>query len=204
MTGAQRRQQLLDVGREVFARRGYDGASIEELAACAEVSKPVVYEHFGGGKEELYAVVVDREMQRLLDRFTAALAAGGSPRRLLERAALVLLDYIEEDTDGFRVLSRDSPAGSADGHASLIGEVAHRVEHVLGAQLAARGHDPALAGLYSQALVGMVAQVGQWWLARRSPSKAEVAAHLVDLAYAGLAHLQPSAGRRLASGPLTG
>ncbi len=49
-------------------------------------------------------------MQRLLDRFTSALAAGGSPRELLERAALVLLDYIEEDTDGFRVLSRDSPS----------------------------------------------------------------------------------------------
>jgi AcrR family transcriptional regulator len=202
MTGAQRRQQLLDVGREVFARRGYDGTSIEELAARAEVSKPVVYEHFGGGKEELYAVVVDREMQRLLDRFAAALAAGGSPRRLLERAALVLLDYVEEDTDGFRVLSRDSPiAGPADGSASPIGEVAHRVEHVLGAQLDARGHDPALAGLYTQALVGMVALVGQWWLARRSPSKEQVAAHLVDLAYDGLAHLQPPSPRPVQGRP---
>jgi hypothetical protein len=42
----------------------------------------------------------------------------------------------------------------------------------------------------------MVALVGQWWLERRSPSKEEVAAHLVDLAYNGLAHLQPSTGRR--------
>ncbi|MGY1680169.1 TetR family transcriptional regulator [Geodermatophilus sp. SYSU D01176] len=196
MTGAQRREQLLDVGREVFAQRGYDGTSIEELAARAEVSKPVVYEHFGG-KEGLYTVVVDREMQRLLDRFASALAAGGRPRDLLERAALVLLDYIEEDTAGFRVLSRDSPVGgSPGGCASLVGEVARRVEHVLGAQFAARGHDPALAELYSQALVGMVALVGQWWLERRSPGKEEVAARLVDLAYDGLAHLQLSSGRR--------
>jgi len=117
MTGAQRRQQLLDVGREVFAQRGYEATSIEELAARADVSKPVVYEHFGG-KEGLYAVVVDREMQRLLDRFTSALAAGGRPRELLERAALVLLDYIEDDTDGFRVLSRDSPVASSTAHYS--------------------------------------------------------------------------------------
>ena len=62
MTGAERREQLLGVGRRLFAERGFDAASIEEVAARAGVSKPVVYEHFGG-KEGLYAVVVDREMQ---------------------------------------------------------------------------------------------------------------------------------------------
>jgi AcrR family transcriptional regulator len=190
MTGAERRQQLLDVGRELFGQRGYEATSIEEIAARADVSKPVVYEHFGG-KEGLYAVVVDREMQRLLDRFTSALAEPGHPRELLESAALVLLDYIEEDTDGFRVLTRDAPVTSASGtFSSLIGEVARKVEHILGNQFAGRGYDPQMAELYSQALVGMVALVGQWWLDTRSPGKREVAAHLVNLAYNGLAGLE--------------
>jgi AcrR family transcriptional regulator len=190
MTGAQRRQQLLDVGRELFGQRGYEATSIEEIAARADVSKPVVYEHFGG-KEGLYAVVVDREMQRLLDRFTSALSAPGHPRELLERAALVLQDYIEADTDGFRVLTRDAPVASAGGtFSSLIGEVARKVEHILGSQFATRGYDPLLAELYSQALVGMVAQVGQWWLDSRAPGGREVAAHLVNLAWNGLAHLE--------------
>jgi AcrR family transcriptional regulator len=194
MTGAQRRQQLLDVGRELFGQRGYEATSIEEVAARADVSKPVVYEHFGG-KEGLYAVVVDREMQRLLDRFTSALSNPGRPRELLERAALVLLDYIEEDTDGFRVLTRDSPVTAASGtFSSLIGEVARKVEHILARHFGARGYDPQLAELYSQALVGMVALVGQWWLDTRSPDKREVAAHLVNLAYNGLSHLDPQPG----------
>jgi AcrR family transcriptional regulator len=189
MTAARRREQLVDVGRAVFAERGYEATSIEELAVRADVSKPVVYEHFGG-KEGLYTAVVDREMQRLLDRFTAALAGDGGPRVLLERAALVLLDYVEDDTEGFRVLSRDSPGtGSSP---SLLGEIARRVEHILAGQFAARGYDPGLAGLYSQALVGMVAMVGQWWLEHRSPGRDEVAARLVDLAYSGLSRLDPS------------
>ncbi len=59
MTGSERRQQLIEIAKSLFAERGYDGTSIEEIALRANVSKPVVYEHFGG-KEGLYAVVVDR------------------------------------------------------------------------------------------------------------------------------------------------
>jgi AcrR family transcriptional regulator len=191
MAGAERRRQLLDIGRELFAQKGFEATSIEEIAARAQVSKPVVYEHFRG-KEGLYAVVVDREMQLLLGHFTSALVAPGSPRDLLERAALVLLDYIESDTDGFRVLTRDAPVTSGGGSfSSLIGEVATKVEHILGRQFDVRGYPPGLAALYSQALVGMVALVGQWWLDDRSLDKQQVAAHLVNLAYNGLSHLDP-------------
>jgi AcrR family transcriptional regulator len=80
MSSAQRREQLIAIGRQLFAERGFDATSVEEVAARAKVSKPVVYEHFGG-KEGLYAVVVDREVRALLDRITTALTAG-HPREL--------------------------------------------------------------------------------------------------------------------------
>jgi AcrR family transcriptional regulator len=190
MTGTQRRAQLLDVGRALFAERGFEGTSIEEIAARAGVSKPVVYEHFGG-KEGLYAVVVDREMQTLLTAVTTALGSARDPRVVLERAALALLDYVEGSSDGFRILSRDSPVAQSTGSfASLISDAASQVEHILGAQFRLRGFDPALAPMYSQMLVGMVALTGQWWLDVRRPDKAEVAAHMVNLAWNGLAHLE--------------
>jgi AcrR family transcriptional regulator len=189
MSSAQRREQLIATGRSLFAERGFDATSIEEIAARAKVSKPVVYEHFGG-KEGLYAVVVDREVRALLERVTTALTAG-HPRELLEQAALALLDYIEGETDGFRVLVRESPVGSASGNfSSVLNDVAHQVEHILGAEFKTRGFDPKLAELYSQALVGMVALTGRWWLEVRKPRKEMVAAHLVNLAWNGLSNLE--------------
>jgi AcrR family transcriptional regulator len=190
MTGKERREQLLDVGRTLFAARGYEATSVEEIAHQAGVSKPVVYEHFGG-KEGLYAVVVDREMRRLLDMVTGALT-GGHPRELLEQAAFALLDYLEQYTDGFRILVRDSPVAQSTGtFASLISDIATQVEDILGMEFKQRGFDPKLAPMYAQALVGMVALTGQWWLDARRPQKAEVAAHLVNLSWNGLSGLEP-------------
>ncbi|HET7386341.1 MAG TPA: TetR/AcrR family transcriptional regulator [Nocardioidaceae bacterium] len=189
MTAAERREQLIAIARGLFAERGYDGASIEEIAARAEVSKPVVYEHFGG-KEGVYAVVVDREVRSLLGMMQAALTAG-HPRELLEQAAFALLDYIEQAPDGFRILVRDSPIGSASGSfVSIIGDVASRVEHILAAEFKSRGFDAKAAPMYAQMLVGMVGTTGQWWLDARKPSKEVVAAHLVNLAWHGLAGLE--------------
>ncbi len=186
MTAAERREQLIEIARGLFAHRGFDGTSIEEIAARAEVSKPVVYEHFGG-KEGLYAVVVDREVRHLLDMMQQALTAG-HPRVLLEQAAFALLDYIEQSSDGFRILVRDSPIGSASGSfVSIIGDIASRVEYILANEFKDRGYDPKAAPMYAQMLVGMVGTTGQWWLDARKPSKEVVAAHLVNLAWNGLA-----------------
>jgi AcrR family transcriptional regulator len=188
MSGAQRREQLLQVARRLFADKGFEATSVEEIAAKASVSKPVVYEHFGG-KEGLYAVIVDREMNTLLTSVTTALTAGNA-RQLVEQAALALLDYIENDTDGFRILVRDSPVATSTGtFASLIGDIASQVEHLLAAEFKSRGYDTKAAPMYSQMLVGMVALTGQWWLDVRKPKKDEVAAHLVNLAWNGLKDL---------------
>jgi len=188
MTGRERREQLLDVGRKLFAERGFEGTSIEEIASQAGVSKPVVYEHFGG-KEGLYAVVVDREVDRLLTTATQILG-GEHSREKFEAAAVALLRYIEDDADGFRILVRDSPAAGSGTFGSLISDIASQVEYILGDFFRSRGYDPKLAPMYAQMLVGMVAVTGQWWLDARKPKVEVVAAHLVNLAWNGLSQLE--------------
>ena len=90
MTSLQRREQLIEVGRALFASKGFEAVSVEEIAAHAKVSKSIVYEHFGG-KEGLYAVIVDREMRALTSVLTAALDDPTvHPRQIVERTALAL------------------------------------------------------------------------------------------------------------------
>jgi AcrR family transcriptional regulator len=190
MSGRERREQLITVGRTLFADKGFEAVSVEEIASTAGVSKPVVYEHFGG-KEGLYAVVVDREMNHLLTMLSSALQ-GTHPRMLLEQAGMALFDYIDAQPDGFRILVRDSPVSQQTGSfASLIVDIAGQVEHLLAEQFKAHGLPTRLAPMYSQMLVGMTALTGQWWLDVRKPRKEEVVAHLVNLAWNGLAHLEP-------------
>jgi len=188
MTGKERREQLLDIGRRLFAERGFEGTSIEEIAAKAGVSKPVVYEHFGG-KEGLYAVVVDREVDRLLGMATVWLD-GDDTMTKFEGAAVGLLKYIEDNADGFRILVRDSPPGSGTGtFGTLLSDIAGQVEYIVGDYLSSRGQDPKLAPMYAQMLVGMVAFAGQWWLDARKPDLPDVAAQLINLAWNGLSNL---------------
>jgi AcrR family transcriptional regulator len=189
MTGSERRHQLIDIARSLFAERGYEGTSIEEIALRANVSKPVVYEHFGG-KEGLYAVVVDREMSALLDGITSSLTNNRSRVRV-ETVALALLTYVEERTDGFRIMIRDSPASISSGtYSSLLNDAVSQVSSILAGDFARRGLDPELAPLYAQALVGSVSMTAQWWLDTREPKKEVVAAHLVNLMWNGLTHLE--------------
>ena len=189
MTAGERRTQLVEVAKGVFAEHGYDGASIEEIAARAKVSKPIVYEHFGG-KEGLYAVVVDRETSRLLDMITSRLGPGIGAREQVQASAMAVLDYLEDDPAGFRVLTRDSPSGfSGGGMAGLLSDVAAKAEEVLAGFFAESGLDPVSAPIYAHGLVGMVVHIGAWWAEERQPDKDQIAAHVTALAYMGLARL---------------
>ena len=178
--------------RRLFAERGFEGTSIEEIAAQAGVSKPVVYEHFGG-KEGLYAVVVDREVERLTT-MTTVLFEGAHSRPKFEAAAVKLLRYIEDNADGFRILVRDlTPARAAARSARCCPTSPARWSTSWPTSSSPAAGTPKLAPMYSQMLVGMVAFTGQWWLDARKPKLEQVAANMIDLAWNGLSQLDAKA-----------
>ncbi|WP_342667825.1 TetR/AcrR family transcriptional regulator [Luteipulveratus mongoliensis] len=193
MTGQQRREQLIVVGRQVFAERGVGATTVEEIASKAGVTKPLIYEHFGG-KEGLYAVVVDREMARMLEVITKALTADeSSPHQLLEDAALAVLTYIQDSPDGFRVLTHDSPSWHTGGSlGSLMSDIAVQVEQALATTFKKTNLDMKSVPIYAQMLLGCIALTGEWWLeSGRKVKKEELAAHMVNLIWNGLTGMEP-------------
>ena len=191
MSATERREQLVGVSRSVFAERGYEATTIEEIAERAGVSKPVVYQHFGG-KEGLYAVVVDREVRHLTDSIAQAFASR-NPQDVAEAAAEAFLAYVEESEEGFQILIRDAPIGMTGGtFASVISDVAARTEQLLVDEFARRGFDAKTAPMYALMLVGAVALVGEWWLEHRDFPREQVAAHVVNLMWNGLRGLSPA------------
>lgn len=188
LTGAERRTQLIQVGRSVFGEKGFEGTSVEEIAERAGVSKPIIYEHFGG-KEGLYAVIVDREMEHVVSTITDTISAG-TPRERVERAALAFLIYVRDQPDGFAVLSHDAPVGGRRGSMwSLLNEVADRVGDVFVGAFQDAGFSTKGAAIYAHALVGMVTFVGQWSTETHKPKVEEIASHISALAWMGLRHL---------------
>jgi AcrR family transcriptional regulator len=188
LPASERRAQLIEVGRSVFAKHGYEGTSVEEIAKRAKVSKPIIYEHFGG-KEGLYAVIVDREMDYVERRISEAISSG-SPRERVERASLAFLSYVRDHPDGFAVLSQDSPLSSSRGTiSSLLNDLAERVGDLFVSALQEAGYDAKAAPIYANALIGMVTFVGTWWTDERKPPIEEVAKHISALAWMGLRHL---------------
>lgn len=189
LPAAARRAQLVEIGRSVFAERGYEATSVEEIAERAKVSKPIVYEHFGG-KEGLYAVVVDREVEHIVASIEQAVSHG-TPRERIEQAALAFMTYVQERPDGFAVLLRDAPPSKRGGEMpALMYDLADRVGGIFSELFRTAGYDAKAGPIYAHALVGMVAFVGQWWTEARKPPPAEaVASHIAALAWMGLRHL---------------
>ncbi len=189
MSGPERRVQLMDAARKVFAVHGYEGAAIEEIARAAGVTKPIVYEHFGS-KEGVHAAVVARELDHLVAEVSQGISQG-TPRERFEAAVLAYLHYVDSEPEGFAVLTRDSATANARrGLTRVIDDLAGRVGDVFAAEFKRAGYNAKVAPIYANALIGMVTQVGQWWaVENRGVSLEQLAGHVAALGWMGLRHL---------------
>ena len=187
LTATQRRAQLIDVGRVVFAETGFENASIDVIAQRAGVTKPIIYEHFGG-KEGLLAAVIERELDAVVQRVSKAMAEG-TARERFETAVVEFMAYVEDEPSGFALLTRETPIVGRDGMIRVVDQLTDRVGAIFRRELAAAGYDRKVAPLYASAVLGMVTQAGRWWAEGRAISRDQAIRHIAALGWMGLRHL---------------
>lgn len=105
MADLRPRDKILDAAEGLFARRGYTGVGMREVADAAGLGKSSLFHHFRN-KEELYLAVIGRMLDAFDLRLSAALAAGGDPLARFDRWIDVVLDLLAEEPNASRLLLR--------------------------------------------------------------------------------------------------
>src|ERR1700756_201894 len=103
LPAVQRRRQLLDVSLDVFARQGFHGTSMAEVAEAAGVTKPVLYQHFRS-KRELYLELLEDVGGRLRDEIDKATTGATSPREQVTADFRAYFRFVVEQEPAFRLL----------------------------------------------------------------------------------------------------
>ena len=165
MPAAQRREVILAAAEETFGRCGYHGASLDDVAHAAGVSKALIYEHFAS-KRELHGSLLDAQATEIFARVEAAVELGATGEQRLRNGIDAFLAFVEEHREAWRALFRDA----ADPEVGpLVARVQRRATGVI-ARLIASGPSAAAVDdggpgleIHAQMLSGSVQSLANWW-----------------------------------------
>jgi len=182
-----RRQELLTSAIRCIQRVGA-GASMEQMAAEAGVTKPVLYRYFHD-KSELYQAIVERYVAEVSSALRESLSTDGNPRVVLVAGIDAYLSLVEREPEIYRFLMQRArfeqrPAATIDNFIQRLGQ---EIGVVTGERLQQAGADTGGAEVWGHAIVGMVNAAADWWVGRPVLSRRRLVAYLADLLWAGFA-----------------
>jgi AcrR family transcriptional regulator len=184
----RRREELLDAADRAVHRLGKD-VSMDEVAAEAGITKPVLYRHFGD-KEGLHDALAGRYVEELEQTLQSA-ASAQRGRARLEATIDAYLRYVERQPERYRFLLE---AADRPGAGKLVADFRRRnvasCAFATAESLRRAGLDPKLSELWAHSVSGMIRSVGIWWLETRSMSHEELAQHLTAVLWEGLPALK--------------
>lgn len=182
-----RRRELVESTLAAIRRHGA-GVGMDEVAAAAGTSKTVVYRHFTD-RAGLYAAVADRVDGTIIRGITRAADGPDGrplpPREVVRAVIAAYLHLVEDDPEVYRfivnaplLLPGERPDG--DVAAGMTGRIAEHVAGIVGAVDGSAAPQPATAGLWGVALVGMVRAAADAWLADGGADAGRTADALAD------------------------
>jgi AcrR family transcriptional regulator len=193
----ERRARILDAAAQVFAERGYEAASLDEIAEAAEISKPVIYDHFES-KKALHIELLELQASELLEFMTRRAIAKDTTEGQLAAGLEAFLEFVEDHHYAWRMIFRDPTAADAE-----IEQAQRRVQHRATsaiADLAGRhpaedlsddvlGHEMSVE-VFSQMLKTAANGIAAWWYEHREIPRETVLKMLMDFVWLGLERVQ--------------
>jgi AcrR family transcriptional regulator len=193
---ATRRDALIDAAIVAVGRHGAS-VGMDQIAAVAKTSKPVIYRYFTD-KTDLYRAVSQRVVGQVLDTLVAAAAANPEPRQLLHASIDAYLALLEKNPQMYRFVSQNPLVG--DAQTGRIADFSTVVAQLLARQLAVylrtSGLDPSFAQPWGEAIVGFIRAASMWWLDHRDEmTREQLADYLAALLWGGAAGVYRYAGQ---------
>ena len=188
----ERQAQILEVGLRVFARKGFAATTLDEVAAEAGITKPIIYDYFEN-KEAFFDAIAENEMTLITRRVMNAIDTT-SDEPIVEQTLGVFFQYLQERPDGFRALTSHAPMSwyGNDRRSELRRAFyAARVEDARRILKAVGDHetDP---GVLAHSIIGSLTFIGEYWLNTDGIPVEQIKKSLANLMRFGL----PTAGPR--------
>ena len=190
MRAPERREQLLQVARGVFAKRGYHTVTMDDVARQAGVTKPILYDHFPS-KRDLYRGLLEADLATLRSKIEAALESSPGNRERIRGSFQAYFDFMDEEGAGFRLLMKEA-VGAEEEFRELVGRfreaVLDSVTEVIVRE--SRGRlSRKEAGDVALGLIGMAETVAQHEPSRTKRERRKTVDTLVRLAWRGITGL---------------
>lgn len=184
LPASERREQILDVAVQVFARNGFHSTSMNDVADAAGVTKPVLYQHFDS-KQDLYLALLDEVGNRMIISITKATTGATSGRSQTELGFRAYFQWVADDHDAFLLLFGSRSNRDEESTIAIRRITAEAAEAV--APLIAADIDPDHRRTLAHGLVGLAEGVSRRLVERGEQFDANVLGQQVaDLAWAGL------------------
>jgi AcrR family transcriptional regulator len=190
LSAAQRREQILAAAQEVFARHGYHGSSLDEIAQASGTSKALIYEHFES-KRELHETLLTEHAGELFARFAANAARGASGQERLRSGVDAFFGWVQERPDAWRALFRDAADPEL---APLIDRLQTQATRAIVALVpAGQDADDQRIEMYAQLTSGGCQALANWWNEHPEVPRAVVVDRVMEVVWDGMSRLQQAA-----------
>jgi AcrR family transcriptional regulator len=182
----ERRAQLLEAAREVFTTHGYHAAAMDDIAAAAGVSKPVLYQHFPG-KLELYLALLDQAVDGMVAVINDALASTSDNKARVHATVAAYYDFVAGSDQVYRLVFESDLTSEAGVRARVdagLTQCADVVTAVIAEDAKLSEHE---AHLLAVGLIGLAQVSARSWLSTDSGVPRDTAIELVSsLAWRGI------------------